>query len=354
MSFETALQCLREQAPSGLVISETPDDVPRMSEDVRTPLFRRGDDVGFVVIAQPTCDGRDAIVSIPDALGINGETQVGEKRARRIMQGGHTDSERPPVSSEGCTLCPERPATKDSEAFAVDNGRPFGPLVHKVVCSWDHISSLADLRLASAVTATTELFRDIAAGERASRGAGCDGVTIGMNFGEYVKSGASQSHFHYQLVGLGRANHNAADRLGVLCRAYRRQQPGADYLRDYEAALRRLNLVLFDHELAVAYRPISPRFKDEIQIMLRRPDAGNILDLSAAERRALSELQCQVFARFDALGYRALNQVWYATRFSADNHYGQRLVMSCCPRSSVIAFYELSGNHVIDSLPWRS
>jgi diadenosine tetraphosphate (Ap4A) HIT family hydrolase len=340
--------------PRGVSITRDVKDLPPQLAGLNTPLRRRDGIVDLVVLSQQTKNGTEAVFSVPDVLGIHGETQIGLSRQNRIMQQTADGRSR----SGRCSLCADIPASPSSganrPAFEVDNIRPFGPLIHKVVGSRRHLTEIKDVTV-DEVLDCVELFYECAVSGRATIGR-LDGLTIGMNFGEYPSSGASQPHFHYQIAGMGPANYNAADRLGVLCRAYRRLYAGADYLDDYAHALAASGLVVIEHPLAIAYVPISQRFKAEVQIMLSRTGAGNILDTTADERHALAGLQLDVMNRLERLGYVALNQVWYSTRFSTMNDCGQRLIISVFPRSSksIVAFYELSGNQVIDTLPWDS
>jgi diadenosine tetraphosphate (Ap4A) HIT family hydrolase len=323
-----------------------------------TPLRRVDGRPELVVLEQPTRNGSEIVLTIPDALGINGDTQIGFSRASRIIQAGRNSPSANRLSV-GCAFCGHIRVQEDRHALQTDNSRPFGPLVHKVIFSKDHIECLKDVG-GEEIRDSTEQFFEIATRAYSQFGESFDGLGIGMNFGEYANSGASQAHFHYQVVGLGKANYNPGDRLGELCRAYRMSHAGADYLSDYEEALRRADLVVTETNdgLAFAYTPISPRFRGEIQILLRRRgrlrQAGNILETTAEERDALSRLQYDIIRRFAQLGCEALNQIWYMTRISTKNIWDQRMVISLCPRTSVLAFYELSGNSVIDTAPWVS
>ncbi len=356
MNIQSTINEIQASAPKGITITTDPNALPSLlgSAELRTPLRRHPDGrLELILLAQPTANNTDVILSVPDALGVNGETQIGLSRANRIMQAGQTSMAAGSTAGK-CTLCPtDKPAAGGPAAFSVDNGRPFGPLIHKVVVSRKHIETLNDEALGDAVRDSTEQFYEIAFQGRKAMGESLDGLTIGMNLGEYARSGASQLHFHYQVTGLGKGNYNAGDRLGAICRAYQ-EKSGADYLEDYERALTDANLVVARNESAIAYAPVSPRFKGEVQIMLCKCQVGNILNTTEGDRKALADLQCKTMQRFHRLGCQALNQVWYTTRFSAKDDIGQRLIISLCPRTSIFAFYELSGNNVIDVLPWKS
>jgi len=347
------------KVPTGIVVTQNHFEIPCYGPgSLRTPLRRVGGHPELVTLAQPTRGGSETVLTIPDALGINGDTQIGFSRASRIMQAGR-NSFSANSQLDGCGFCGHIPARGGSKVLQTDNSRPFGPLVHKVIFSKEHIEHLKDVGF-DEIRQATELFFEISAKTYADLGDSFDGLGIGMNFGEYSRCGASQAHFHYQVVGLGKANYNPGDRLGGLCQAYKRSHNDADYLSDYETALRCADLIVTetDDGLALAYTPISPRVKGEVQILLRHRgcgrQAGNILETTIEERDALSRLQHDIIHRFAQLGCEALNQVWYMTRFSAINHWDQRLIVSLCPRTAVFAFYELFGNSVIDTAPWRS
>lgn len=316
----------------------------------RTPIHRNSGALELVMLAQPTFNDQETILTVPDALGINGDTQIGLARANRIMAQGVTGSPVQPSSLLPCSLCEildVEPVSRPSRVK--DNIRPFGPILHKIVFSHEHIDNLGAVTLA-VVRDSCERFYEVAT----TPAPFLDGLTIGLNFGDYTKSGASQIHFHYQVAGLGPNNFNAGDLLGVLCQAYREGFTEGDYLSDYEKLLRDADLVIDENEHALAYSPISPRFKGEVQIMAKDPKVGNIVDTNRAIRGSLAELEHRTMLIYSRLGCTAFNEVWYMTRFSQANVFGQRLIISMAPRTSILAFYELSGNYVIDVLPWKA
>ncbi|MBW8874752.1 MAG: hypothetical protein JF614_07280 [Acidobacteria bacterium] len=334
-------------APGCVRYIENPERFPAAP---RTPVHRQADTLRLLMLAQPTLNGQDTILTVPDALGINGDTQIGLARANRILPPGLSGSPVQPSSPSPCSLCGTlkgKPESRPSEVR--DNVRPFGPLLHKVVFSREHIEDLGAVTR-EAVRDSCERFYEIAT----SPVSDLDGLTIGLNFGEYARSGASQIHFHYQVAGFSENNFNAGDRLGGLCQAYRESFAGADYLSDYEKLLREAGLLIAENEGALAYSPISPRFKGEVQIMVKDPEVGNIVDTTQAVRDSLAELEHQTMLTYNRLGCAAFNEVWYMTRFSQENVHGQRLIISMAPRTSILAFYELSGNYVIDVLPWTA
>lgn len=343
--------------PNNVIVTQDPAELPVYPLDpaVRSPLKRTGQGLRFVILQQPTKSGRDKVYTIPDALGSGGDTQVGESRKCRVMPPGQTAN--PPEASKDKCDFDNPPGGVDRKMLEVDNVNPFGPMVHKLVYSRRHIEKLREIEHDDLADAVTQFF-EIAQGGCRRFGATFDGLAIGMNFGEYLRSGASQRHLHYQVAGISPATYNPGDRLGALCRGYRRVHPGQDYLSDYEEALIDANLVVARAANchAFAFAPISPRFKGEIQIMLSRREGknGNILDTTPREREALGELQYILLRRLDWLDCVALNQLWYTTRFSTANTFGQRLIVSICPRTSIMAQYELLGYSVIDMMPWQA
>src|SRR4030042_947631 len=124
-------------------------------------------------------------------------------------------------------------------------------------------------------------------------------MTVGMNFGAYLLSGASQIHYHYQVAGLGSANSNMGDMLGELCRDYRLCDPKQDYLSDYEAALRRTKQVLEENECGILYVPVAQRMKHELQVMVRRPEIGNLRDTDKEIRGMLAALEYRAIQIYD-------------------------------------------------------
>jgi galactose-1-phosphate uridylyltransferase len=298
---------------------------------------------------------REVVYSIPDALGVNGDTQIGRSRANRIM--GVSEPDVGPGTVEPvCPFCgvADREAALDQRAaYREDNPRPFAPGIHQVVLTDRPVHTLDGVRLGDIRDAYEQFF------ELAADGGGrIDGVTIGMNWGDLSKSGASQLHFHYQVGGLGPDNFNAGDLIGYLCAAYRAAWPGRDYFTDYVGGLERAGLVLERNAHALLCVPVAQRFRNEMQIIVEPTAGTNILETTTAARAAVAELEYRAVRIYNAIRMAAkarqfnYNIVWYATRFSAGDTAGQRLVISLYPRTSVYAFYELSQNYVIDEFPW--
>ena len=343
--------------PKNVIVTQDPAELPPypLNPPVRSPLKRTGQGLRFVILQQPTKSGKDKVYTIPDALGSGGDTQIGESRKSRVMPPGQTANP-PEAPNDKCDF-DKPPEGVDRKMLEVDNIKPFGPMVHKLVYSRRHIEKLREIKPDDLPDAVAQ-FYEIAENGCCTFGAVFDGLAVGMNFGEYLRSGASQRHLHYQVAGISPATYNPGDRLGALCQAYRSVHPGEDYLSDYEEALVAANLVVgrASNGRAFAFAPISPRFKGEVQIMLTRREGqnGHILDTTPQEREALGELQYILLRRLDWLGCVALNQLWYMTRFSTANTFGQRLIVSICPRTSIMAQYELLGYSVIDMMPWEA
>src|SRR5436309_899884 len=109
-------------APQGVVITSDPSAIPAYGSQpcVRTPLRRSGTQLDFVLLEQPTRSGADHVLSVPDALGISGDTQIGLSRASRIMQGGQTSVPVAAARSQ-CSLCDETHNAENRPALGVDN-----------------------------------------------------------------------------------------------------------------------------------------------------------------------------------------------------------------------------------------
>lgn len=85
-------------------------------------------------------------------------------------------------------------------------------------------------------------------------------------------------------------------------------------------------------------------------------ESGNILETTKEVRKCIGNLEhltYQIYQHRD-LNIQSFNTLMYATRFSAKNDYGQRLIISIYPRTAIIALSELAGRNVVDSFPWRS
>lgn len=290
------------------------------------------------------------IYSVMDPLAIHGETHIAPNRQRRNIGTVHTAARRQHarLSPAECDLCKAAPEkSRDLGAFAINNTSPFGPNLHQLVVTRRHIESLGDIRLEDLQAIWTVLHR-IAADESLQAG-----LLVGMNFGESILSGASQPHLHYQITGLSAENHNVADRLGQKCREYTQLSCDADYLADYLQALERANLVIERNDFAVLYVPIAQRVRYELQFMLLDPSVGNLRDASPAQCNAMSELEYKAIRLYHRLGIQAFNEMWYMTRFGLTTLTKQRLIVSLCPRTVTLGFFELSQHFVVDQFPWN-
>ena len=336
--------------PRSVRITDAAEDIASLpgSRSLQTPLRRDADgSLELLMLEQPTNAKCDLIYSIYDPLGINGQTQIGLKRAQRInpMAKDECGCRTPKtIAKKDCELCDQY----EEVMVSLDNPKPFGPLIHKVVLSNRHIQSADRIGVTEIKAAWEEFYR------LAQQSSNLDGLTVGMNFGAYLLSGASQIHFHYQVAGLGPGNYNAGDSLGALCEAYGRLHPGADYLQDYMSAIRRAGLLIKENQHGALFVPFAQRFSNEMQLMSLDYGVGNLADTSENQRIALAQLEHHGIQILAKAKLHSFNEVWYMTRFSTDNRYGQRLVVSLCPRTSIFAMYELSHNYVIDELPWDS
>jgi diadenosine tetraphosphate (Ap4A) HIT family hydrolase len=355
------------------------------------------------------------ITSIPDALGINGETLIGQGRASRpkpdatyapkpsydkdtveaifpillqpenewvlnaIVESTdngrllewmdlHLDEERfkslkrkirlnPAITSKICTFCRDKHSTELPQeigyAFSSNNPAPFGPFVHKVLILTEPEKHYISQITFDDILGLYEEVYSIAVEARKKFGELVDGLNYGSNIGEYQQSGASQPHLHSQLTAIGKYSFNAGDKLGLMCQAYL-EMYNRDYLADYIKALDGANLVLAENEHAILYVPIAQRFNAETQIMVKNETVGNILNTTDEIRRAIAKLEYKAFEAYQGLKLQSFNTVMYATRFSTTNNYQQRLIVSIYPRTAKIGFSELADHYVIDELPWDS
>lgn len=244
-------------------------------------------------------------------------------------------------------------------AVSIHNDYPFAPLMHKVVILQQRKHDIAHMT-PEEITSFYELLYQIVKRARDDY-PDLDGITYGMNYGlprihkgkQVVASGASQPHLHSQICALTRDSLNVADRLGLLCSGYRKRH-GRDYLDDYLKALREADLVLKESEDAILYVPIAQRFNYEVQIMVKSSTVGHILETTPQIRKAIGELEYQAYMMYQHhdVDIQSFNTVMYATRFSAKNDCGQRMIISVYPRTTIIALSELANRYVVDSYPW--
>ncbi|MBF0466356.1 MAG: PIG-L family deacetylase [Nitrospirae bacterium] len=244
--------------------------------------------------------------------------------------------------------------------FAINYKYSFGPIFHKILIvkrkegAHDVANGIdKDIfylyELLHSITRQTKDEQDL-----------LDGVSYGMNYGmprlhrgvHVPSAGASQIHIHSQVLGLVKNSFNTADKLGLICEGYYKKH-NRDYLEDYMTLLREANLVIEENNDAILYVPIAQRFNNELQIMLKNP-IGNILETTQSSRMSLAKLERLALNLYGhpEINVRSFNTLMYATRFSSDNEFKQRLILSICPRNTIIAFLELSGRYVVDELPW--
>jgi LmbE family N-acetylglucosaminyl deacetylase/diadenosine tetraphosphate (Ap4A) HIT family hydrolase len=431
-------------ASDGVSYAETENDVPHLNieEKLKTPLQLDENGEPFLVvqrIATTKAFNKDtqlwddqAIVCVMDPLGINGETQVGQKRTERPKSEAHpgpaarldeatfkalfpifahpdnewllsalvegidnsnilgwlytqldTIADRKRVENlkkkillnpfvpqdilfNTCIFCNVKPGRiidslgQTSGVVSINNDYPFAPIMHKVLILQERKHDITEIT-ADEVSSFYEMFYKIAITARNEFGESLDGCTYGMNYGlariykgkQVIPAGASQPHLHTQVAGLSKSSFNAGDRIGLLCRAYHEKHQ-RDYLEDYIHAISQANLLLHEDDHAVLYIPIAQRFNFEVQIMVKDRAVGNILDTTPEIRKSLGRLEHLTYMMYqnEELSIQSFNTVMYATRFSAKNNYGQRLVVSIYPRTTIMALSELAGRNVVDSFPW--
>jgi diadenosine tetraphosphate (Ap4A) HIT family hydrolase len=326
------------------------------SRTVRTPMAIGSDGEPFFDIKI----GR--VTSIPDPLGINGETLVGKERAGRPLPTPET-----PIADgmdfSSCVFCKMLPSP-NGKAVSEDNLRPFGPLLHKVLFVGDQKHHSYELTRDDISSLYEELY--LVADKNRRDLDGLDGVSYGMNCGEYTATGATQAHLHSQVTGILKGSFNAADHIASMSLAwydhYRR-----DYLKDYEHALRheesiqscsepgseiRSNLIVAENEHALLYVPVAQRFRCELQIMMKVPGVANILDTTPMMRGAIAEMEEAAIRAHRAMGMFNFNTITYGSRFSTTSEQNLRFIVSISPRTAIIALAELLHRYVVDELPW--
>ncbi len=338
--------------------------MPSCTLTIRTPLVIQDGEPQFNI----EFDATKRVYSIPDVLGVYGETLVGLRRGGR-------DVPKFPAGDRELDKCW---ACDDEEGCSVNNPRPFGPLVHKVLfvptTKFGMKHDVKEIRAADLHLLYNEAYR-ITKEAKERHGNALDGVAYGMNCGEYVLCGETQPHIHSQLAGLPPGSENAADRLGALCENWHKQEDGASYLDAYLKALRRKvrvgekdgvpvsdphgaatesSLIIDENKDAVLVVPVSQRFRGSMQIIVKHEGMGNLLQTTDDIRHSIAKLEHRAIMACCLLGYTAFNCISYATRFSADTPYDQRFIVNIYPRSGIIALSELLGRYVCDEMPWKS
>jgi LmbE family N-acetylglucosaminyl deacetylase len=244
--------------------------------------------------------------------------------------------------------------------ISIHNDYPFAPQIHKVFILQQRKHDISQIT-AEEIFFFYELMHKVALDSIHLFGDALDGFTYGMNYGlprihkgrQVIAAGASQPHLHSQVGALTRASYNAADRIGCICRAYKAAN-NRDYLADYLEALRNANLIIAEDDHAVLFVPVAQRFNYELQIMAKNPAIDNIRDTTPVVRKSLGyfeHLAYMIYQHGD-INIQSFNTVMHATRFSSSNDYGQRLILSVYPRTTIMALSELAYRNVVDMLPW--
>jgi LmbE family N-acetylglucosaminyl deacetylase/galactose-1-phosphate uridylyltransferase len=251
---------------------------------------------------------------------------------------------------------------RPGSAISIHNDYPFAPLMHKVFILQQRKHDISQIT-AEEVFCFYQLLYECAAKAKKALGHALDGFTYGMNYGlprihkgrQVIAAGASQPHLHSQVGALTPASYNAADQLGLICHAYQEVHK-RDYLADYLEALRRAELIVEEDEHAVLFVPIAQRFNFELQIMVKNPKVGNILDTDLDMRKSLGHMEHLAYMIYQhaEVDIQSFNTVMYATRFSSVNDCGQRLILSIYPRTTIMALSELAHRTVVDSMPWQA
>jgi hypothetical protein len=267
------------------------------------------------------------------------------------------------VLEKDCPFCEiindrrDSPRESSADIISIDNDYPFAPIVSKVLIVRDsHSFSEVDeeglFQLYS--------FFQVESERLISLHQELDFLNFGINhglpglFGGKLShgAGASQPHVHSQVTGGTSASYNGCDRLVSICQAYWRST-GRDYLADYFAALRNNGLVLAEDDNALLYVPIGQRFNRELQISVKSGAMSTIRTLDEKTLRSISAYHRLAFRLLEEQEIQSHNVITHSSRFSETDTCGQRLIITLCPRTNVLAFSELLNRHPIVELPWE-
>jgi N-acetylglucosamine malate deacetylase 1 len=251
---------------------------------------------------------------------------------------------------------------RHNSAIAINNDFPFGPVMHKVLMLQERKHDISEIN-AFEIESFYELLFEISVKARKQYGDFLDGVTYGMNYGlpkiikgtQIIASGASQPHLHSQVAGITKFSNNSGDKIGNICRYYHTKYT-RDYLADYLTALRNANLIVDEDDFTVLYVPIAQRFNYELQIMVKDPKIGNILETNSDIWKSIAKMEHLAYNIYqnEELSIQSFNTIMHSTRFSHKNTYLQRLIISIYPRTTILALSELANRNVVDSFPFAS
>jgi galactose-1-phosphate uridylyltransferase len=197
---------------------------------------------------------------------------------------------------------------------------------------------------------------------------GIDQVIAGHNFGTSENpfpSGATIKHPHTQVGAINTYIPHISNALGRRVRRYNAR--GIDFLEGYLTALRQAGLVFYEDRHVAMYVPFAPLFKDEIQVMAKRREAGNPLMLTPQEEGhinfsiALSILGLARFkapgadGRFVSTGVKSFNTFYMGRRTTEkEGNEGLRMLWTITPRQAHLGLAELQGHYIVSRNPKES
>ena len=188
---------------------------------------------------------------------------------------------------------------------------------------------------------------------------GSAGVRIGFNssirhlvVGKSARSsaGASIAHVHKQIWGMPSGSVNLGDHLARICQAYSNR--GIDYLHSYYNALMNAGLVLWQDENVVLYIPIGQISIHELQVMVKRKNTNNYLELNEDELRSLSQAELKVIKLYSSVGINSFNEITISKSFTNNKDDGFRVIFTYITREVDLAVSELNLLYVVDKHPF--
>lgn len=209
---------------------------------------------------------------------------------------------------------------------------------------------------------TNEVMRDIL---NNFANEGITQVSAGQNFGTAEKpfpAGATFMHPHAQVGAEYMYSPHVTNALAR--RVSRYYERGIDFLGGYLEASRKAGLVIYENQHAAVLASFAPYFKDELQVMAKRPEAGNPLMIEPEEEAhinfsialgifGLSHLRaCGEGGVYVPVGLRSFNTFYMGRRTTEWAKYaGLRMIWTIVPRQSHIGLAELQGQYVVDRDP---
>lgn len=269
------------------------------------------------------------------------------------------------VKKEDCLFCSaafmaKRREYVNSGAQVMANDYPYGPYFHYIVMPKDEVhswDSVEERHLFDMNRAIKELLDPTTDGGR-DRLRNAAGVRVGLNssvrhlvLGRTTRAsaGASVSHVHKQVWGMAPGSVNLADHLARICEAYASR--GVDYLGAYLQALKEAGLILWDNEHVALYVPLGQISMHELQVMVKRPNRNNYLELDKSEIRSFSRAEFIATQLYKELGINSFNEIVLSRQLSSKSAINFRVIATFITREIDLAVSELSLLYVVDKHP---